>query len=72
MGGYDPVTSILIIVGIVVVIFGARALWKALSSPGGDDPTEQTHEFKQCPSCGWEGKVSKFHKKCSKCGAELL
>jgi hypothetical protein len=31
----------------------------------------ETHVRKQCASCGWEGSVSKYHKKCSNCGETL-
>jgi hypothetical protein len=69
---YDWHTSVAIVIGIVAVLFGGRAIWKAVAKPAGKRAELTSHVHKKCASCGWEGMVSKYHKKCSNCGTELI
>jgi hypothetical protein len=70
----DPIAMIAIAVAVVVVGFLAVTIWRAAAK--GETKTAsdglETHVRKQCLSCGWEGMVSKYHKKCSKCGDKLI
>lgn len=70
----DPVAIIAIAVGVVVICFIAVTIRRA-AGKGGEKPAAaglETHVRKQCLSCGWEGMVSKYHKKCSNCGDKLV
>lgn len=66
---WDVKTLSLIGIAIAVGLFliGLLSRW-GKKSPG----EEAGYQYKECLSCGWKGKVSKFHKKCSNCGDRLV
>jgi len=70
---YDLETLLLVGAAIAAVLVMLAIVRKIASSrptrrrPGGIE----THSVKECPSCGWKGAVSKYHKKCSNCGEDL-
>jgi hypothetical protein len=66
---FDLTTTLLVTAGGLILLFVIRLISKALSKKEQAGPS--THEFKECYSCGWKGKVSKFHKKCPSCGDTL-
>lgn len=54
------------IVGALVGLFILGSILKRL---GGENDAVKEHQVrKTCAGCGWAGTVSKFHKKCPKCG----
>jgi hypothetical protein len=57
----------------IVILFLVVTVFRALSkdTKAGQHGGSETHMQKECAMCGWEGMVSKFHKKCSNCGSEL-
>lgn len=69
---YEWHTSVAIVIGIVALFFGGRAIWKSLVKTSAGKAELTSHVHKTCASCGWEGMVSKYHKKCSNCGTELI
>jgi hypothetical protein len=69
---YDLGTSVAIVIGIVALFFGLRAIWKTVAKSVVNKAESTSHVHKECASCGWEGMVSKYHKKCSNCGTELV
>jgi hypothetical protein len=66
----------LVIVGlaVVLILFIAGTILRAMSKGSKKEPEDalETHVMKECASCGWKGKVSKYHKRCSGCGEELF
>jgi hypothetical protein len=61
----------LVIIGILVVI--VLVIVGFLSRLARKDETDRPgYVFKECAACGWKGQVSKFHKKCSRCGDTLI
>jgi hypothetical protein len=66
----DSSLQTIIIVAVVVLGlgFGAKLLFG--SRDGKSQAGPSTHERKRC-ACGWEGLVSRFVKKCPKCGSPV-
>lgn len=64
-------TTALVVAGALVAVF---VLWKVLASVFGrkTDHVTSAHMHKECAGCGWKGVVSKYHRKCPSCGAELV
>jgi hypothetical protein len=61
----------LVIIGILVAaVFVVGGIVSRLRKKGGDE--RPGYVYKECASCGWKGQVSKFHKKCSRCGDSLF
>jgi hypothetical protein len=61
----------LTIVGLAVAV-GLFFVGLFLRSGKKGQADQAGYVFKECLSCGWKGKVSKFHKKCSNCGDSLF
>lgn len=57
-----------IVVGLVA-LFLVGSILKVFNK---DKAHVKEHQVqKTCPGCGWSGIVSKFHKKCPKCGGTI-
>lgn len=56
--------GIVIVIGLSVLGFFFRSGKKGQEEPG--------YVFKECLSCGWKGKVSKFNKKCPNCADSIV
>ncbi len=66
---WDVKTLSLIGIAIAVGLFLLGLLFRSGKKGQGEDAG---YVYKECLSCGWKGKVSKFHKKCSNCGDSLV
>jgi hypothetical protein len=54
-----------------LIALGAIVVARLLSRILGRRPAaSDIHEDKRC-GCGWRGRVSKYNKKCPKCGSQL-
>ena len=67
---YDTTTTVAVAIGIIVLFFVLRAIFRAVAR-GGEKEAETGQIQKQCTGCGWEGTVSRYHKKCPNCGSDL-
>jgi hypothetical protein len=56
--------GIALAVGLIVLRFFLRS--------GKKEQEEAGYVYKECLSCGWKGKVSKFHKKCPNCADSIV
>ncbi len=61
-------TIIIVAVLVIAVGFGAKSLFGSKDKKSQTGPS--THEHRRC-ACGWEGQVSRFVKKCPKCGSPV-
>jgi hypothetical protein len=60
----------LIIIAIAIAV-GLGILGFFFKS-GKKEQEEAGYVYKECLSCGWKGKVSKFHKKCPNCADSIV
>lgn len=54
-----------------VVVFIASVCWKIAKKFFRKDRSDAYAVSVKCYTCGWEGKVSKFTRKCPKCNSEI-
>ena len=66
----DPSLKTILIVAAVVLGLGLVAKLLLGSREPKSLASSSTHESKTC-ACGWQGMVSRFVKKCPKCGAPV-
>jgi hypothetical protein len=64
-------TAIAVGVGIAVAGVVGAAVYRWIFRDRREVAETSTHIRKECLSCGWQGLVSKFHKKCPNCGDEI-
>jgi hypothetical protein len=67
----DLGTILTVVVVAVAGLLVLALLMKGFGKKSGPD-VSQTHVHKECTGCGWEGSVSKFHRKCPNCGDALV
>ena len=68
----DMGTVVVVAIVTVAALIIVRILIGLSRRSRGETPLSSAQEYKECPSCGWSGQVSKFHKKCSNCGETLF
>jgi hypothetical protein len=64
----------LIVVAVIagLVLFSLVCKFLLGSSEEPAVPDEETHKKMECASCGWQGTMSKYVKKCPMCGDSLF
>ncbi len=62
---------VVIVIGVVVVLFGAGAIWRLIAGGQKTKTVDSALMDKECTGCGWSGRVSQFHKKCPNCGNQI-
>ena len=62
-------TIIIIAIGIAVGLFVLGLIFRSGKKGQAEDAG---YVYKECLSCGWKGKVSKFHKKCPNCADSII
>ena len=68
---WDITTIVIVVVAFFAIMYILKLVFQALGG-GKADQVSSAQVYKECPSCGWKGVVSKYHRKCSKCGTELV
>jgi hypothetical protein len=60
----------LVLVGIVVAVLIVVVKWVA-GRLAGKAATPATYVNGRCDSCGWEGSVGKYNRRCPKCRGDV-
>lgn len=58
-------------IGALVVLSIVSSVFSAMRRKAGGGGAGTTLSAARCMGCGWQGKVSKYHRTCPKCGNSI-